>query len=195
MVPCRLGMTPDACSHFVMHTRSHTGSTTPLRGRAAVLLTHGPQQCWMRTGTCPRQTQVSVGHLQQLRMQQQRPRALWRPHSASRKHLQGTGADEAQKRVSGSCDVRYTFILSSYDVLQLIEPLRRPQRLLTRAAPSSKRGTSDGHHGALCGIRGEHCCRRHQCMYVNTSRSTGPRGNIITGPSERATLLITHIWT
>ena len=195
MVPCRLGMTPDACSHFVMHTRSHTGSTTPLRGRAAVLLTHGPHHCWMLTSTCPRQIQVSVGHLQQLRMQQQRPRALWRLPSAPRKHLRGTGADEAQKRVSGSCNVWYTFILSSCDVLQLIEPLRRPQRLRTRAGPSSKRGTSDGHQGALCGIRGEHGCRRHQCVYVNTSRSTGPRSNIITGPPERATLLITYIWT
>ena len=88
-----------------------------------MLLTHGPQHCWMRTGTCPRQTQVSVGHLQQLRMQQQRPRALWRLHSASRKHLQGTCADEAQKRVLGSPGVLDTFILPSYDILQLVKPL------------------------------------------------------------------------
>ena len=88
-----------------------------------MLLTHGPQHCWMLTGTCSRQMQVSVGHLQQLRMQQQRLRALWRLPSAPRKHLRGTGADEAQKGVSGSCDVRYTFILSSCDVLQLVDPL------------------------------------------------------------------------
>jgi len=58
----------------------------------------------------------------------------------------------------------------------------------------ARNGTSDGDHGALCGIRGEHCCSGHQCMYVNTSRSTGPRDNNVPGPSERATLLITHIW-
>ena len=167
-------MIPGACSHFSMHVRSHTSSATPVLERAAVLLTHGPQHCWMRTGTYPRQTQVSVGHLQQLRMQQQRPRGLRRLPSTSRKHLQGTGADEAQKRMSGSRGVPYAFIPLSYGVLQLGEPLRRAQRRLTCAAHSSKRGTSDGDHGALCGIWGEHCSRAHQCMYVITSWSTGP---------------------
>ena len=168
-------MTPDACSQFSMHMCSHTGSTTPLRECAAVLLTHGPHHCWMLTSTCPRQIQVSVGHLQQLRMQQQRPRALWRLPSAPPKHLRGTGADEAQKRVSGSCDVRYTFILSSYDVLQLIEPLRRPQRLRTRAGPSSKRGTSDGRgfRASPTTQLGNVCVLIHAQARVSTTTVTG----------------------